>query len=128
MADRLAAARARQGGGYQNDSYGGYGGSGGASDAGGGYQSRPPNPYARQDDNNTNRYEMTAVNTSSDPINGNSGYGAATGGGVDMNAFWNEVTDVQKPPALVQRQCQPHRGTTHALVEQHWRPRRAAAD
>jgi len=92
MANRLAAARAQQGGRYQPDSYGESGGGSdnyGAAGGGGGYQSRRPNPYAQQDDN-PNRYEMTTVNTS----NANSDTVAAGGGG-DMNAFWNEVTDVQ---------------------------------
>jgi len=93
MANRLAAARAQQGGGYQPDSYGGSGGGSdnyGAAGGGGGYQPRRPNPYAQQDDN-PNRYEMTTVNTG----NANSDTVAAGGGVDDMNAFWNEVTDVR---------------------------------
>lgn len=96
---------------------------------------------------------MTSVNTSNNYSNVNSSYGAAAGGGLDMNAFWNEVRFSSllpsiaplkltvvfgglgwigdrraKPPAHVQRQCEPHCRPAHALLEQHWRPRRAATD
>lgn len=72
-----------------SDPYGAGNNNYGASE-GAGYQSRKPNPYAQQDDN-PNRYEMTSVNTSNNYGNTNSGFGTAAGGGVDMNAFWNEV-------------------------------------
>lgn len=34
---------------------------------------------------------MTSVNTNNNYSNVNSSFGAAAGGGVDMNTFWNEV-------------------------------------
>ena len=75
-----------------SDPYGGSGGGSGnyGAGGGGGYQTRRPNPYAQQDDN-PNRYEMTSVNTSNNYSDANNSFGAAAGGGVDMNGFWNEV-------------------------------------
>lgn len=84
--DRLAALRAQQGGGFDNNSYptqnsgnngGGYGGG------------RRQNPYAQQDDNPS--YEMSDVKDSTTNLTA----GMATMGGDSMNAFYDEIASIQ---------------------------------